>query len=317
MNETILRVIEPGPSTTVQDAGRFGYQRFGVSASGAVDVLSLAIANRLVGNPAHAAALELTMAGGVFEVAADALAVALCGADMPLAIDGAPAAPNRTHLLRRGARIEIGMARSGLRACLAVGGGIGVPPVLGSRATHLRSGLGGVEGRALRAGDLLPGEPSAPPVAPLQLRHDRRPYFGGMVRIVAGPQADAFEPHAMQILTHGRFRLSTQIDRMAARLDGPILPFRDGFNIVSDGIVAGSIQVPGHGHPLVLLADRQTTGGYPKIATVVTPDIALIGQRRPNERVRFRIITPDEAEEAYIAWAEQLDGVDAWFERVG
>jgi biotin-dependent carboxylase-like uncharacterized protein len=316
MSDTILRVVEPGPSTTVQDAGRFGYQRFGVSASGAVDLRSLAIANRLVGNPPEAAALEMTMAGGACEVVADGLSVALCGADMPLAIDGTPAASNRTHWLRRGARLDIGMARAGLRAYLAVGGGIGVPPVLGSRATHLRSGLGGVEGRALRAGDLLSGEPLASPPPLLRLKHDRRPYFGGMVRIVAGPQADAFDPRALVILRDGRFRLSSQIDRMAARLDGPVLPFVDGFNIVSDGVVAGSIQVPGHGHPLVLLADCQTTGGYPKIATTITPDLARIGQRRPNERVRFQFVSADEAEEIYLEWAQGLAGMDDWLERV-
>lgn len=314
MSESILRVVEPGLSTTVQDAGRFGYQRFGVSVSGAVDIESLSLANRLAGNPADSAALEMTMSGGAYEVLADRLAVALCGADMPLSLDGKPAAPNRTHVLRRGARIEVGMARSGLRAYLAVGGGIDVPPVLGSRATHLRSGLGGIEGRALQGGDLLPGEPPAS-VSLLRLKQDRRPYFGGVVRVVAGPQADAFEPGALRMLTAGRYRLSSQIDRMAARLDGPVLPFRDGFNIVSDGIVAGSIQVPGHGHPLVLLADRQTTGGYPKIATAITPDIALIGQRRPHERIRFRTVSADEAEDVFIAWAKRLDGIDEWFER--
>lgn len=314
MSETILRVIESGLSTTVQDAGRFGYQRFGVSASGAVDVESLSLANRLTGNPPEAAALEMTMSGGVYEVLAEYVTVALCGANMPLAIDGTQAAPNRTHALRRGVRIEIGMAASGLRAYLAIGGGIDVPPVLGSRATHLRSGLGGVEGRALRAGDLLPGTPAEAP-ALLRLRNDRRPYFGGAVRIVAGPQADAFEPYALRMLTTGRYRLSSQIDRMAARIDGPVLPFLDGFNIVSDGVVAGSIQVPGHGQPLVLLADRQTTGGYPKIATAITPDLARIGQRRPNERVHFRLVSADEAEEAYIAWAARLAGLDEWVER--
>lgn len=314
MSESILRVIEPGLSTTVQDAGRFGYQRFGVSVSGAVDLESLRIANRLAGNPADAAAIEMTMTGGAYEVRAERLAVALCGADMPLSFDGEPAAPNRTHVVRRGTRIEIGMARSGLRAYLGVGGGIDVRPVLGSRATHPRSGLGGVEGRALVKGDLLPGVPAEPPPL-LRLKNDRRPYFGGLVRIVAGPQADAFEPHALRLLTWGRYRLSSQIDRMAARLEGPVLPFRDGFNIVSDGIVAGSIQVPGHGNPLVLLADRQTTGGYPKIATAISPDLARIGQRRPHERIRFRLVSADEAEEAYIAWANGRGNIDERFER--
>lgn len=315
MSEAILRVIEPGLSTTVQDLGRFGSQPYGVSASGAVDIMSLAIANHLVGNAAGAAALEMTMSGGTYEVIIDAVAVAVAGADMPLSAGGQALAPYRTHLLRRGTRLEIGVARSGLRAYLAVAGGIAVPPVLGSRSTHLRSHLGGLGGRALAPGDLLPGLPLGTPVSQRRLGEDRHPYFGGFVHILRGPQDDAFESHALQMLTSGRYFISVQFDRMGARLDGPALPFRDGFNIVSDGIVAGSIQIPGHGRPLVLLADRQTTGGYPKIATVTTPDLGRIGQRRPNERVRFRMVSPDEAEEAYLRWNDTLKNIGEYVAR--
>jgi biotin-dependent carboxylase-like uncharacterized protein len=315
MSEDILRVIEPGLSTTVQDRGRFGSQPYGVSASGAVDVMSFTIANHLVGNVLGEAALEMTMSGGIYEVIVDAVAVAVAGADMPLSANGQALAPYRTHLLRRGARLEIGVARSGLRAYLAVAGGIAVPPILGSRSTHLRSHLGGLDGRALAPGDLLPGYPLGKPVSQLRLGEDRRPYFGGFVHIMRGPQDDAFEPHALQMLTSGRYFISVQFDRMGARLDGPALPFRDGFNIVSDGIAAGSIQIPGHGRPLVLLADRQTTGGYPKIATVTTPDLGRIGQRRPNERVRFRMVSPDEAEEAYLRWDNTLKNIEEYLAR--
>lgn len=315
MSEDILRVIEPGLSTTVQDRGRFGSQPYGVSASGAVDVVSFTIANHLVGNVSGEAALEMTMSGGTYEVIVDAVAVAVAGADMPLLAGGRALEPYRTHLLRRGTRLEIGVARSGLRAYLAVAGGIAVPPVLGSRSTHLRSHIGGLDGRALRSGDLLPGSLLGKPVSQLRLGEDRRPYFGGFVHILRGPQDDAFEPHALQMLTSGRYFVSVQFDRMGARLDGPALPFRDGFNIVSDGVVAGSIQIPGHGRPLVLLADRQTTGGYPKIATVTTPDLARIGQRRPNERVRFRMVSPDEAEEAYLRWNNTLKNIEEYLAR--
>jgi len=316
MSEKILRVIEPGLSTTVQDCGRFGHGRYGVSRSGAIDRMALGLANHLVGNSADEAALEMTMIGGVYEVLAPRLAVGLVGADMPLTADGTPLAPLRTHVLSRGMRLGVGAARSGLRAYLAVAGGIAVDRVLGSRSTHLRSAMGGFAGRALAAGDELPGAQAAEPLS-LRLRSDRRLYFGGVVRLLPGPQVDAFETHALTVLTEGRYALSTQLDRMAANLDGPPLPFRDGFNIVSDGIVAGSIQVPGHGRPLVLLADCQTTGGFPKIATVVTPDIARIGQRRPHERVRFQLVSADEAEHANILWAGEFARLERYFEPVG
>ncbi|WP_102960078.1 biotin-dependent carboxyltransferase family protein [Mangrovicella endophytica] len=306
MSEDVLAVVEPGLSTSVQDFGRHGSQRYGVSVAGAADPMSFAIANHLVGNPAGAAALELTMTGGVYDVLADDLAIALAGADMPISVGDAVLAPYQTHILGRGDRLRIGAARSGLRAYLAISGGIGVPAILGSRSTHWRTGLGGLEGRMLTAGDRLPGQPQDLPPR-RRLLKDLRPYFGGFIPIVAGPQADAFDPAAMEILVHGRYRLSARSDRMGALLDGPQLPFHDGFNIVSDGIVAGSIQVPGHGQPLVLLADRQTTGGYPKIATVTTPGLCRIAQRRPNERIRFQLMSADEAEERYRAWRTHLD----------
>lgn len=311
-----LMVVDAGLSTTIQDRGRFGSQRFGLSTSGALDVLSLAIANQLVGNDPAAEALEFTVSGGVYEVAADAIRIALAGADMPVAVAGTSFKAYRSHVLRRGDRIEIGPARSGLRAYLAVAGGIRVAPVLGSRSTHVRSGLGGIDGRPLRAGDAVPLSEADVGGVALQLRPDREPYFGGVVHIVPGPQDDAFHPEAMRILTEGRYRMSSWSDRMAALLDGPSLPFRDGFNIVSDGVAMGSIQVPGHGRPLVLLSDRQTTGGYPKIATVTTPDIGRFAQRRPNERVVFAVISPDAAEERYIRWRMQLDAVPDWLQRI-
>jgi biotin-dependent carboxylase-like uncharacterized protein len=314
MMEPCLAVVDAGFSTTVQDRGRFGSQRFGVSACGAMDVTSLALANALVGNSADAAALELTLAGGHYRVEADAVRFALAGADMKLSLDGGRLDPLRSHLARRGALIGIGPAAGGARAYLAVAGGIATEPVLGSRSTHVRSGMGGVEGRPLRPGDRVPVAGTVPYGADLRLRHDRRPYFGGVVRIVPGPQDDAFHEGALDMLAFGRYRVSPQSDRMGALLAGPQLPFRAGFNIVSDGVTMGSIQVPGHGRPVVLLSDRQTTGGYPKIATVTTPDLGRFAQRRPNERVVFRVIAPDEAEERYIAWRTALDAAADWLE---
>jgi biotin-dependent carboxylase-like uncharacterized protein len=308
MIEDALGVVEPGLSTSVQDFGRFGSQRYGVSGAGAADPASFAIANRLVGNDPGLAALELTLTGGIYEVLADSLALALSGADMPMTVAGRPLPPYETHILRRGDEVRIGPARSGLRAYLAVAGGIAVPPVLGSRSTHWRTGLGGLDGRLLRSGDRLPRAPAPLPVR-RRLPRDRRPYIGGVIPVMAGPQADAFLPEALDILTTGHYRLSARSDRMGALLDGPPLPFRDGFNIVSDGVVAGSIQVPGHGRPLVLLADRQTTGGYPKIATVTSPGLCRMAQRRPHDRIVFHLVSAEEAEARYHAWRRNLDDI--------
>lgn len=307
-----LAVIEPGLSTSIQDFGRFGSQRHGVSPAGAADPMSFAIANHLVGNESGCAALEMTLVGGVYAVLADRLAVALAGADMSMTVESRILPPYRTHILRRGDRMIIGSARSGLRGYLAVGGGLDVPLVLGSRATHWRTGLGG---RLLRAGDRIDGYRAQTP--PLRhLPRDRWPYFGGVVPIVPGPQADAFEPLALEILTTARYLVSSRSDRMGALLEGPGLPFRDGFNIVSDAIVAGSIQVPGHGRPLILLADRQTTGGYPKIATVTTPGVARFAQRRPHERVVFHVISQSEAEIRYREWRRLLDDLPALIQTI-
>lgn len=311
-----LEIEDPGLFASVQDAGRFGAERFGVSPSGAADPVSLEIANRLVGNPADAAAIEVTLTGARLRLAADSAVIALAGAEAALAIDGERREGWVGHRIRRGSRIEIGPATAGVRSYLAVAGGVLVPPILGSRSTHWRSGLGGLDGRPLRAGDRLPIAAEDPsPAAPLlRYRYDRRPYFGGPIAIVPGPQADHFQPEALGMLVDGRYRISPQSDRMAVLLDGPKLPFRGGFNIVSDGVVTGSIQVPGHGRPLVLAADRQTTGGYPKIATVTSPAIPRLAQRRPNERVGFVVTSPEEAEQAYIAWRAALRSIPEWLQ---
>lgn len=307
-----LLVITPGLHDTVQDAGRTGSQRFGVSVAGAVDAVSHRIANLLVGNPPEAATLECTMSGGVFEVEADRCRIALAGADMPIEVAGRHLIPYAAHVLRRGDRLRIGTAKTGLRAYLAVAGGIDVPPVLGSRSTQTRARLGGIEGRALRAGDRLPIGVAGP--APLlALPEAAWPRFDGPVRVLPGPQADAFTAAGMETFLSATYTVSVRSDRMACQLDGPAIEHADGFNIVSDGIVNGSIQVPGHGRPIVLLADRQTTGGYPKIATVLTADLPKLAQRRPGDSVTFTAVDAAEAEAAYLAfhrdqaaWADRL-----------
>jgi biotin-dependent carboxylase-like uncharacterized protein len=297
MSRPSLVVERPGLCSTLQDLGRFGYQRFGISASGAMDAVSLRIANVLAGNPPAAAALELTLTGLAAVVHGAPCRIALAGADMPLSVNGVRVEAWRSLALEPGDRIEIGSSRSGLYAYLAVAGGFDVAPTLGSLSTHTRTALGGFAGRALAEGDRLPLL-GAPPGADLWLPEPSQPTWAGPVRVVLGPQDDLFTAEGIATFLGSDYKVTGRTDRMGMHLDGPAVEHAGGFNIVSDGIMNGSVQVPGTGKPLVLLADRQTTGGYPKIATVIGPDLPLVAQRRPGETIRFAGIGAQEAEEA-------------------
>jgi 5-oxoprolinase (ATP-hydrolysing) subunit C len=311
-----LRVLAPGPLTTVQDGGRSGWLRFGVPPSGALDPRALAVANLLVGNRPDEGALEMTLVGGRFAAEGDRVRIAIAGADMPLAIDGVAASRERSHTLAPGAVLRIGAAKDGARAYLAVGGGFAAAPVFGSVATHVRSGIGGLEGRALRQGDTLPLAGTAPTGPELRLAGDAAPVHPRL-RIVPGPQDEYFTKDALAALLDGEYTITAQSDRMGMRLAGKPLAHAKGFNIVSDAIAPGSIQVPGGGQPIILLADRQTTGGYPKIATVISADLPALGQMRPGDRVRFEAVGLDAAREARRALKAWLDALPARIAPVG
>jgi biotin-dependent carboxylase-like uncharacterized protein len=292
-----LLIERPGLFSSLQDFGRFGYQHFGISASGAMDTVAMQAANALVGNAPGTAVIEMTMLGLAATVKAERCHLALAGADMPLAINGHPVEGWRAHELKDGDRLEIGSAKSGMRGYLAIAGSLDLAPTLGSLSTHSRSGIGGLEGRALRPGDRLPlNDAPAGPLLALPAEH--RPASTGPIRVVLGPQDDYFTPAGIATFLASDYRVTDKTDRMGAQLDGPAVEHAGGFNIVSDGIMNGSIQVPGNGRPLVLLADRQTTGGYPKIATVIGPDLFRLGQRRPGDMIRFEQVTAEEAEAA-------------------
>ena len=306
-----LLVVEPGLLSTVQDLGRPGYQRLGVPPSGPFDRPAFVVANRLVGNPDGVAGLELTLKGPRLEARRECL-VAVTGAEMPITINDQPAPAWTALRLRPGDVLAFRLVTAGCRAYLAVAGGIDVAPALGSRATYLRGRLGGVEGRALQKGDALPVGPR-PPAVP-EGRHvppDRRPTYPPEVecRVVLGPQDDRFTPEGIAAFLEGPYEVTPQADRMGYRLKGPAIAHARGHDIISDGIPLGGIQVPGEGQPIVLLVDRQTTGGYTKIATVIGPDIARIGQTRPGQRIRFHRVSLAEAHAALRveqAWLETL-----------
>jgi biotin-dependent carboxylase-like uncharacterized protein len=307
---TGLIVTDPGPLTTVQDLGRPGYQRVGIPPSGPIDRVAFVLANRLVGNPDGAAGLEMTLRGPRLEVGRECV-VAVTGGEMGFSVNG-QAAPAWTAVrLRPGDAVAFRMVEAGCRAYLAVAGGLDTPPILGSRATYLRGQLGGVEGRPLRKGDGLPI--GMPPAALDRLQGravppSRRPAYPAQVdcRVILGPQDDRFTPEGIAAFLDGPYEVTPYSDRMGYRLKGPLITHARGHDIFSDGIPLGGIQVPGEGQPIVLLVDRQTTGGYTKIATVISVDVGRLGQTRPGHRVRFRQVTLAEAHAALAAEAAWL-----------
>lgn len=312
MSGTHLEVIACGPATGLQDRGRFGWQRYGVSSSGAMDSLALAAANALVGNPPGTAAVEFVLMGGRFRVAGGPARLAVAGADPTLAVDGTPGAPGRSLTLDDDQVLDVGAMRAGTFAYLAVAGGFAATPALGSLSLQARAGLGGIEGRGLRAGDRLPlclaGAPAGPELVLPALPLDG----DAPVRVVLGPQDDHFPPLSIATFLGATYRVGREADRMGYRLSGPPIPHGpQGFNIISDGIVAGSVQVPGSGEPIVLMADRQTTGGYPKIATVISADLRRLAQRRPGDPVRFEEVTIEEAQGIARARAAEIAGLPA------
>jgi biotin-dependent carboxylase-like uncharacterized protein len=297
---TAVTILEPGPQTTVQDLGRAGQLRYGIPPSGPVDRPAFVVANRLVGNPDGAAGLECTLAGPRLCVDGPC-AIAVTGADMPVRVNDAPAPAWTTLRLGAGDTVRVGATRAGVRGYVAFSGGLDVPVVLGSRATYLRGRLGGVEGRALRRGDVVPlGAAPVPSGRRLDPAALGAPGPGDgapepVLRVVLGPQDDRFTEAGIAALLGGVYEVLPQSDRMGARLSGPRVAHARGHDIISDGIALGSVQVPGDGQPIVLLVDRQSTGGYTKVATVCSFDVPRLGQVKPGGRVRFAAVTVGEA----------------------
>jgi antagonist of KipI len=304
----MIRIADPGPQTTVQDLGRVGQLRYGIPPSGPIDVRALVVANRLVGNADGAAGLECTLVGPRFTVEA-ACAIAVAGAEAPITINGNAAERWTTLALSPGDTVRIAAARAGVRIYIAFSGGLDVPLALGSRATYLRGRLGGLEGRSLKRDDVLRLFPAAMP-SPRRLAPSEIPPLEAEpeIRVVLGPQADCFTAEGIAAFLGGTYEMLPQSDRMGARLAGPRIAHARGHDIISDGIALGSIQVPGDGQPIVLLVDRQSTGGYTKIATVGSFDIGRIGQVKPGQRVRFRAVDVAEVHRLRRAWELSLAG---------
>ena len=294
----VIEVIDGGFLTTVQDLGRYGYQRYGVPVSGAADPFALRVANRLAGNSEDAAGLEFTLVGPRLRVQATTV-MALAGADLSPRIDGQPAALWEPLVAPVGATLSFGDARDGVRGYLAVHGGISVPKVLGSRSTYVRSRLGGFDGRPLQAGDRLPvpGERPASHIEARRCPHGDIPRYGHthVLRVVLGPQDSAFTENGIRTFLSSTYVVSGQSDRIGYRLQGPVIEHATSPDIVSDGIPYGAVQVAGDGMPIVLLVDRGTTGGYTKIATVISVDLPRLAQAAAGDIVAFQPVTVGEA----------------------
>jgi biotin-dependent carboxylase-like uncharacterized protein len=292
-----LQVLRPGPLTTVQDLGRTGHRGLGVGSAGALDAFSARVANLLVGNPMPAALLECTLAGPTLRFAR-AARVALTGAPLEAELDGTPVPDWRPIDVPAGATLHLGACRRGVRSYLAVEGGIVVAPVLGSRSTDLRGGFGGLEGRALRAGDRLPlGAAKRDVARPAIARWwiDATPDLmfepEPVLRVLAGRDATRPEDAAWA----AAWRVSSRSDRQGVRLEGPSLPLADARERVSEPVAPGTIQLPPDGQPIVLLGDAQTVGGYPRIGHVATVDLPRLAQCRPGSELRFTPIGLAEA----------------------
>jgi antagonist of KipI len=292
-----------GMLTTVQDQGRYGYQRYGMPVSGAMDIFSYELANLLVGNKVHEACLETTITGPEI-LFTDAGAVALCGADMGPLKNGMPVSMNKTIKIESGDMLSFRGLKNGCRCYIAFAGGINVPPVMGSRSTYLRAKTGGFGGRALSPGDELALGVSEKEIRILEIPGKLLLPFKSSqtIRICPGPEINRFGLEGIQKLLTSEYTVTDHSDRMGYRLAGNIIKHKSSnADIISAGISAGTIQIPGDGQPVILMADRQTTGGYSRIANVISADLTLLAQMIPGDHIRFREISLKEAQSLYIA----------------
>jgi biotin-dependent carboxylase-like uncharacterized protein len=301
MNKLVIPTV--GPASSVQDGGRHGAQRYGLTPSGAMDRLALAAANCLLGNELFAAAIEIGPFGAAFTAREGAVRVALAGASRNADISGRAVALETSMTLADGETLTLGFARGGAFSYLAIEGGIAGEPMFGSLAVNARAGLGSPYPRPLQAGDELQAAAAS---GAAERRIDLPPLVEGPIRVVMGPQDDEFGDDAINLFLDSEWKISATSDRMGYRLEGPVIKHLHGHNIVSDGTVDGSIQVPGNGAPIVLMPDRGTSGGYPKIATVITSDFGRFAQIPAGRGFRFKAVSMAEAQSEARQFAQLL-----------
>jgi antagonist of KipI len=288
----IIEVITGGLFTTIQDLGRYGYQRYGVPVSGAMDTFSLRIANLLAGNEQHEAGLEITLVGPDLKFLDDTI-IAITGGNLDPKLDGESIPLWQATIAQQGSILTFGGIKDGARAYLSVAGGIDVKPVLGSRSTYTRAKIGGFQGRQLSTGDVLSSSSTPSRIEGRFFPKSSLPKYGHShkVDVILGPQESAFTEQGIATLFKSEYEITAQSDRIGYRLTGPTIQHKRGADIISDGIPFGAIQVTGDGLPIILMSDRGTTGGYTKIGTVISADIATIAQAAPGDIIQFNKTT--------------------------
>ncbi len=303
-----ISVINGGISTTVQDYGRTGYQKFGMVAAGVLDVYSYELANALVGNKRGEAVLEITYFGPMLKFDEDVV-IAVAGADVSPKIDGKEVAMHASHIVKAGSTLSFGKLKNGLRAYLAFGGSIEVPELNGSKSTFMKGKVGGYQGRALKAKDEfeIKVNPEAKEGKVLDPKYYPEIAKFNVIRATLGPQDDYFsEEEVHKFFESGGYTVSKSIDRMGMRLEGTSIKHIKGADIISDGTVMGSIQVPANGLPIVLLADRQTTGGYTKIGAVIKEDVCKMAQMGAGTKLCFQKVSIEEAQDLYKKFEDKI-----------
>lgn len=293
-----IKIIKPGLLTTVQDLGRYGYQQYGVTVSGAMDHVSPRLANILVGNDEGEGLLEITMLGPEIEFL-DEMVIAITGGDLQPMLNGQGMVMAKSLLVQKGDKLSFKGMKKGCRSYIAFSGGVDLPPLMGSKATYTRGGIGGYEGRSLKAGDILTIGNGREPLTSLVGREVQEEFYEYKntieVRVVLGPQEEAFTEKGIKTFLSNSYTVTNECDRMGYRLEGETIEHKDGGDIISDGIAMGAIQVPSHGKPIIMMADRQTTGGYTKIGNVITVDLPKVAQAKPGDKIVFKEVTLEEA----------------------
>lgn len=304
-----IRILKGGMLTTVQDLGRTGYQSQGFSVAGVMDVRSFKIANLLLDNPENEAVLEFTLIGPTIQFTS-ATIIAITGGDFQPTINGEPAPMYTALYMNKGDILKFGSARTGSRGYVAFSSYLDIPVVLGSRCTNMKSGIGGFKGRKLKEDDYFNFRMKRrylPFFLSRKLEPDDYGQEETVLRVVMGPQDDLFSKQGIETFLNSEYVVTSDFDRMGCRLEGPFIAPKETSDIISDGIAFGSIQVPSHGKPIILLSDRQTTGGYAKIATVATVDIPKLVQRKTDHKIRFQPITVQEAQRLLLEEVEELE----------
>ena len=306
-----IQIINGGFLTTIQDMGRYGYQETGMSVSGVMDTRAASLANILVGNDTNEAVIEITMMGPTMKFTEDEI-IAVTGGDLGAKIDGKPVERYRAVLVKAGQTLSFMGMYGGSRAYIAFAGGLNIPVVMGSRSTNLKSKVGGYEGRKLGTGDEIAFRAPASWLPHMAERVYGLPSYGAKewtLGVVMGPQDDCFTDKGINTFLNSTYTISNEYDRMGCRMEGDVIEHTNGGDIITDGISFGAVQVPSHGNPIVMMADHQTTGGYTKIANVISVDLPVLAQCMPGMKIHFEKVTVDEAQALYCKEKEEFDAL--------